>query len=287
MQGLHNLSKLKETLDDVIHKGQPATTAGHAKTQEEVRSEIDGEESKVHEIQKKTGWSDRLKSVLDGDDEEKRKQDEILRLKVEKEKAEARERIKKERGLSGKAMDFLDHGESRSKQEEAEFARIDAKAKDERDKQMGFRGKFFGVPDGPDSRPTGSEPASEHGLKAQVSSLWGGGAKQNQSSERQKDVGDKILDALAGGKGKQPTRKEAQRSWVANKINEMAGGGQAGELEEDKLDKVIDLFQQHILGQGDQSDESAIQQLGDEQIANAIRASFESVTGREPLPKKK
>lgn len=38
-------------------------------------------------------------------------------------------------------QDLLDHGESRKKQEEAEFARIDAEAKDERDKQMGFRGK--------------------------------------------------------------------------------------------------------------------------------------------------
>ena len=38
-------------------------------------------------------------------------------------------------------QDLLDHGESRKKQEEAEFARIDAEAKDERDKKMGFRGK--------------------------------------------------------------------------------------------------------------------------------------------------
>jgi len=38
-------------------------------------------------------------------------------------------------------QDLLDHGEARKKQEEAEFARIDAEAKDERDKQMGLRGK--------------------------------------------------------------------------------------------------------------------------------------------------
>ena len=38
-------------------------------------------------------------------------------------------------------QDLLDHGESRKKQEEAEFARIDAEVKDERDKQMGVRGK--------------------------------------------------------------------------------------------------------------------------------------------------
>ena len=38
-------------------------------------------------------------------------------------------------------QDLLDNGESRKKEEEAEFARIDAEAKDERDKQAGFRGK--------------------------------------------------------------------------------------------------------------------------------------------------
>jgi len=38
-------------------------------------------------------------------------------------------------------QDLLDHGEARKKQEEAEFARIDAEAKDERDKEAGLRGK--------------------------------------------------------------------------------------------------------------------------------------------------
>jgi len=38
-------------------------------------------------------------------------------------------------------QDFLDHGEARKKQEETEFARIDAEAKDERDRQLGLRGK--------------------------------------------------------------------------------------------------------------------------------------------------
>ena len=82
--------------------------------------------------------------------------------------------------------------------------------------------------------------------------LWGGGAKQN--AERQEDVGDKILDVFAGDKGRKQKEKEAQKNWFAGKVggsngftpssfslscqvNEMAGGGQAGELKEDKLDK--------------------------------------------------
>lgn len=38
-------------------------------------------------------------------------------------------------------QDLVDHGEARKKLEEAEFARIDAEAKDERDKEAGLRGK--------------------------------------------------------------------------------------------------------------------------------------------------
>jgi len=284
MSVFSGLNKLKDALDDVIHDDQKNTPAGHSKTQDEVRSEIRGEEDKVHEIQKKSGWSDKFKDVLDGDDEEQKKRDELLRLETEKKKAEAREKIGEERGFTGKMQDLLDHGEARKKQEEAEFARIDAEAKDERDKEMGFRGKILDVLDGPDAQVAGSKPASEYGLKDRVRELWGGEAKQN--AEQQEDVGDKVLDVLAGGKGKKQKEKEAQKNWFSNKVNEMAGGGQAGELNEGKLDKAVDLFQQHILKQGDQSDESAIEQLKDDQIANAIRMSFKSVTGKE-LPKDK
>ena len=42
-------------------------------------------------------------------------------------------------------QDFLDNGEARKKQEEAEFARIDAETKDERDKELGLRGKVRSV----------------------------------------------------------------------------------------------------------------------------------------------
>jgi hypothetical protein len=52
--------KLKGALDDVIKEDQNNTPAGHSKTQDEVRSEIHGEERKVHEIQKKSGWSDKV-----------------------------------------------------------------------------------------------------------------------------------------------------------------------------------------------------------------------------------
>lgn len=57
----------------------------------------------------------------------------------------------------------------------------------------------------------------------QVNELWGGGAKQN--AERQEDIGDKILDVLAGDKGKKQKQKEAQKDWFANKV----GGSNASD----------------------------------------------------------
>lgn len=65
MSVFSGLNKLKDALDDVVHENQKITPAGHSKTQEEVRSEIRGEERKVHEIQKKSGWSDKVRSPLE------------------------------------------------------------------------------------------------------------------------------------------------------------------------------------------------------------------------------
>lgn len=58
------LNQLKDALDDVIHDDRKVTPAGYGKTQDEVRSEIHGEERKEQEIQKKSGWSDRVSSLL-------------------------------------------------------------------------------------------------------------------------------------------------------------------------------------------------------------------------------
>lgn len=64
MSVFSGLNKLRDALDDVTRDDQRDTPAGHNKTQDEVRSEIRGEERKVGEIQKKSGWSDRVSSLL-------------------------------------------------------------------------------------------------------------------------------------------------------------------------------------------------------------------------------
>ena len=44
---------------------------------------------------------------------------------------------------------------------------------------------------------------------------------------------------------------------------------------------AIDFVQEHILKQGDQSNESAVEQFKDEQISDAIRSAYRSVTGHD------
>ncbi|KAI0078051.1 hypothetical protein K474DRAFT_1660896, partial [Panus rudis PR-1116 ss-1] len=65
----------------------------------------------------------------------------------------------------------------------------------------------------------------------------------------------------------------------------MAGGGVKSEEKEDALDKTIDFIQAHVLHEGDQTNESALEQMKDEQISDAIRVAYKQVTGHE-LPVK-
>ena len=44
---------------------------------------------------------------------------------------------------------------------------------------------------------------------------------------------------------------------------------------------AIDFIQEHMLHQGDQSNESALEQMKDEQISDFVRKEFKSVTGHE------
>ncbi|KAL2757746.1 hypothetical protein ACRALDRAFT_2025469 [Sodiomyces alcalophilus JCM 7366] len=66
-----------------------------------------------------------------------------------------------------------------------------------------------------------------------------------------------------------------------DKVNSMAGGGAQGEKNEDLLDKGVDLVQEHVLGQGPQSNESAAEQAKDEVISDTIRSKYKGVTGSE------
>ncbi|CAL1710164.1 unnamed protein product [Somion occarium] len=72
---------------------------------------------------------------------------------------------------------------------------------------------------------------------------------------------------------------------IGDKMNSMAGGGRTSEAKEDKLDKGIDWVQEHVLGQGPQSNESATEQFKDEQISDLIRGQYKGAAGSD-LPVK-
>ncbi|KAJ4140368.1 hypothetical protein NW768_001728 [Fusarium equiseti] len=68
---------------------------------------------------------------------------------------------------------------------------------------------------------------------------------------------------------------------LTNKANNMAGGGAQGEKNEDGLDKAVDYVQENVLGQGSQSNESAVEQQKDEFISDSIRSQYKGYTGKE------
>lgn len=64
-------------------------------------------------------------------------------------------------------------------------------------------------------------------------------------------------------------------------MNEALGGGAKSEAREDGLDKAVDWVQENVLKEGPQNNESALEQMKDEQISDAIRRTFKSTTGRD------
>ncbi|OTA98331.1 hypothetical protein M426DRAFT_326095 [Hypoxylon sp. CI-4A] len=83
----------------------------------------------------------------------------------------------------------------------------------------------------------------------------------------------------------QGTGQQTSSGGIMDKLNSAAGGGKESEKNEDALDKGVDWVQEHVLGQGDQSNESAVEQAKDEQISDFIRDQYKKTTGSE-LPVK-
>lgn len=83
---------------------------------------------------------------------------------------------------------------------------------------------------------------------------------------------DTIKNALGGGSSnKNPTATTTDTSsggGFTDKINSALGGGKSSEQKEDYLDKGVDMFQERVMGQGPQNNESAIEQAKDEQISD-------------------
>ncbi|KAF5489934.1 hypothetical protein CGCS363_v012385 [Colletotrichum siamense] len=86
-------------------------------------------------------------------------------------------------------------------------------------------------------------------------------------------------DSSSSQAQQQPEKKES--GGFMDKINGMAGGGRESEKQEDGLDKAVDMFQEKVLGQGPQDNESAAEQAKDEQISDFVRGQYKNTTGKD------
>ncbi|TCD67170.1 hypothetical protein EIP91_000396 [Steccherinum ochraceum] len=287
--------KLHE-LKDALQPHTPATNAtvehtaipaGERKTQEEVRAEIRGEAKAEEHIQRNEGWSERIKDVLDGGEAHRAREAEADRARQEKEHEEAKEKVEAERGWTGKVQDVFDGGKHKQELEEAVFARLEAEAVKEKKAHEGLGEKLRDALED-----------KVHADQSHLQHLWEDApAKEKVEQEGHRKVWDREGREPAGGKkndegwrdqlralargGQKEEKKQVERSWLKEKLNNMTGGGAAGEANEDKLDKTIDFVQEHILHQGDQSDESALENWKDEQISDTIRMAYKQVSGHE------
>jgi hypothetical protein len=125
--------------------------------------------------------------------------------------------------------------------------------------------------------------------------------------------GSKGEDQISQAEGQQ----KGKSGGFMDKLNSMAGGGKESEKSEDALDKGlstnplhrsacetiqdsllgsvelvglgadfpwslgVDWVQERVLGQGDQSNESATEQAKDEQISDFIRGQYKKSTGSD------
>ncbi|CAG8983544.1 hypothetical protein HYALB_00004345 [Hymenoscyphus albidus] len=125
---------------------------------------------------------------------------------------------------------------------------------------------------GADSQDSTTNTTSQQTQQTQqhTSSSSSGEYNQHSSSTEKKEGGGGFL------------------SGITEKLNGAAGGGKESEKNEDYLDKGVDFVQQHILGQGPQDNESAIEQAKDEKISDFIRGKYKDTTGKEiPIEDKK
>jgi len=248
-------------------------------------------------------------------------EEEKKRLRIEKEKEEAKRNVEAQRGILGKAQDLIDGGKHREELQAVEFSRLDkiAEEQEKKKREAGLSGLIdnqkaefqskiadFAQQDTGVSGASGTtanagklEKQDQEHLSEKVYDLWhrappGESQAQEEHEGLFKDVKGveetfgktgndgwrEKLTTLALG-GHQVEKKQVERGWLKEQLNEMAGGGVKSEANEDVLDKTIDFVQQYILREGQQSDESALEQMKDKEIKEVIRLSFKQVTGHE------
>ncbi|CAE6336954.1 unnamed protein product [Rhizoctonia solani] len=244
-------------LKDALMGGNKGSATEEEKNQATLNAAL-REETKLKEERGEatSGWrkmlADMTKDKDDLDEEIKKLEQELAELKADEADDTLTEKI---------AARFDGSRDARTAKITELETKIAELKKQEAEKQEGWKGKLKDIFDGED------EEGKER-LKQEVN---------KEASWR-----DKLGGQFFGAPKEEPKKEEFS---LAGKLNELAGGGKKSEANEDKLDKVVDLYQEHVLKQGPQDNESAFEQAKDEQISDAIRAGFRMVTGKE-LPLK-
>ncbi|CAE6457252.1 unnamed protein product [Rhizoctonia solani] len=246
-------------LKDALMGGHKDNVAEQEKTQATLNAAL-REETKLKEERGEatSGWrkmlADMTKDKDDLDEQIKKLEQELAELKADEADDTWTEKI---------ASRFDGSREAR----EAKIAELEKNIaelkKQQAEKQEGWKGKLQDIFDGEDDE-------GKERLKQEV----------NKEASWKDKLGEHFF-----GTPKEEPKKEGFS--LSGKLNEMAGGGKKSEANEDKLDKVIDIYQEHVLKQGPQDNESAFEQAKDEQISDALRAGFKMVTGKDiPLKDK-
>ncbi|KAF8594801.1 hypothetical protein BDV93DRAFT_501730 [Ceratobasidium sp. AG-I] len=240
-------------LKNAILSGDKDNVSQEEKTQAAIHAAV-REETKLKEErgESTSGWRSKINSLLDDDnsikEEIKKLEAELAELKADEADDTWTEKI---------SARFDGSREARTaKITELEAKLADAK-KREAEKQEGWKGKLQDVFDGEDDE-------GKERLKAEV----------NKNASWKDKLGDQFF-----GAPKEEVKEEGFS--LSGKLNELAGGGHKSEAKEDKLDKLVDLYQEHVMKAGPQNNESAVEQAKDEQISDAIRRGFKMATGRD------
>ncbi|CAE6493402.1 unnamed protein product [Rhizoctonia solani] len=248
-----------EGLKDALMGGQKDNVSEQEKTQATLNAAL-REETKLKEEKGEAtgGWRkmllDMTKDKDDLDEQVKKLEQELTELRADEADDTWTEKI---------AATFNGSRDARRAKITELEKNIAELKKQQAEKEEGWKGKLKDIFDGED------EEGKER-LKQQVNT---------EASWK-----DKLGEHFFGTPKEEPKKEEFSFS---GKLNELAGGGKKSEVNEDKLDKLVDLYQEHVLKQGQQNDESAFEQAKDEQISDAIRAGFKMVTGKEvPLKDK-
>ncbi|KAL5639405.1 hypothetical protein ACGC1H_006795 [Rhizoctonia solani] len=246
-------------LKDAFLGGSKDSASEQEKTQAVLNAAL-REETKLKEERGEatSGWRKMLADITkdkdDLDEQIKKLEQELVELKADEANDTWTEKITARFDGSQEAR------KARITELETNIAEL---KKQQAEKEEGWKGKLKDVFDGEDEE-----------------------GKQRLKQEVNKEASwkDKLGEHFFGTPKQEP--KEESFSF-SGKLNELAGGGKKSEANEDKLDKLVDLYQEHVLKQGPQNNESAFEQAKDEQISDAIRAGFRMVTGKEvPLKDK-